>query len=224
MSDAREIILARIRATRRPTAAAVPRDYARTSPLTDEEIVALFRDRVADHGAEVRGVGDIAAAVDDIAAAHGATRLVVPSGLPRQWRPSHVQLVDDTNLTAAELDRVDGVLTGSTLAIAETGTIALTGSRAEGRRALTLIPDLHICVVAERDVVHLLPEGLAVLEGIMRQQNRALTLISGPSATSDIELARVEGVHGPRKLVVLIASQTAKRKQPISVEGDMLEE
>jgi L-lactate dehydrogenase complex protein LldG len=124
------------------------------------------------------------------------------------WRPAGVELVEDHGLSAHELDRIDGALTGCTAAIAETGTIILTGGPPEGRRALTLVPDLHICVVGEAQICELLPEALAVI-GDRGLASRPITFISGPSATSDIELSRVEGVHGPRNLVVLVAKENA---------------
>jgi L-lactate dehydrogenase complex protein LldG len=126
----------------------------------------------------------------------------VPPGLPGEWRPPGLDVVEDHGLTARELDGLDGVLTGCTLAIAETGTLVLAAGPAEGRRALTLVPDLHICVVRASQVVDGVPAAFAELGSLAR---RPLTLVSGPSATSDIELNRVEGVHGPRTLVVLVA-------------------
>jgi L-lactate dehydrogenase complex protein LldG len=116
-------------------------------------------------------------------------------------------LVVDAPLTLEELDGVDGVLTGCTLAIAETGTIVLSAGPAEGRRALTLVPDLHVCVVGEDQVVETVPEAMAPLAKLVRAERRPITFISGPSATSDIELSRVEGVHGPRRLIVLIVNK-----------------
>ena len=112
--------------------------------------------------------------------------------------------MEDDGLSAAALDALDGVVTGCTLAVAQTGTLALTGAPAEGRRALTLVPDLHVCIVAEAQVVAGLPQALAALAPLVRDERRPVVLVSGPSATSDIELQRVEGVHGPRHLVVLV--------------------
>jgi L-lactate dehydrogenase complex protein LldG len=129
-------------------------------------------------------------------------RIGVPPGLPESWRPASA--VEDHGLNAHELDSLDGVLTGCTVAIAETGTLVLAGGVIEGRRALTLVPDLHICVVRTEQVVETVPEAFASLRGLER---RPLTFVSGPSATSDIELQRVEGVHGPRTLVVVIVGE-----------------
>ena len=129
-------------------------------------------------------------------------RLVVPADLPQSWVPSTVTVLrDEPKLSLAELDESSGVLTGCALAIAQTGTIILNGGANQGRRALSLVPDRHVCVVRAEQVVGLVPEAIAVLA---KQATRPITLISGPSATSDIELSRVEGVHGPRTLHVLL--------------------
>lgn len=206
MSDARTDVLERVaRAISdgpRPTA--VPRVYRRAGALGCEERVALFVERVGEYRADVRRLedGEIATTVETI----GATRLAVAPGVPAAWRPAGIELVEDTGLTAAELDRVDGALTGCTAAVAETGTIVLTAQPHEGRRALTLVPDLHVCVVRESQIVELLPEAIKALRG---SEARPVTFVSGPSATSDIELSRVEGVHGPRTLVVLVAKEAA---------------
>jgi L-lactate dehydrogenase complex protein LldG len=177
---------------------------------SENTLVELFCERVRDYRAAAsRARADgIGAAVADAAARHGARRLVVPSGLPAQWRPSRLELVeDDGELTARELEEFDGALTAAGLAIAETGTIVLDGGPDQGRRALTLLPDLHICVVPVTRVVADLPDAVAVLGEVVRSGRRPVTLVSGPSATSDIELRRVEGVHGPRHLEVVIAGE-----------------
>jgi L-lactate dehydrogenase complex protein LldG len=127
----------------------------------------------------------------------------VPPAL--QHRPPGIELVvDEPPISAQGLDRVDGVLTGCALAIAETGTIVLDGGDESGRRALTLVPDLHVCVVDAARIQAAVPDAIAALAPAAAQ-GRPLTLVSGPSATSDIELERVEGVHGPRELVILVA-------------------
>jgi L-lactate dehydrogenase complex protein LldG len=120
------------------------------------------------------------------------------------WAPDGVELVaDDPPLGAGDLDAVDGVLSGCALAIAETGTIVLDGAGASGRRALTLVPDLHLCVVRADQVVPAVPDAVAALEPAAHD-GRPITFVSGPSATADIELNRVQGVHGPRTLDVFV--------------------
>lgn len=208
MSDARTAVLARVRSalSDAPAPEPIPRGYRRAGRRSDADRVELFCERVGDYRASVARVADIAGAVADACAERGATRLVIASGLPDAWRPPGLNLVEDDGLDARSLDGFDGVITGCTVAIAETGTIALSAAPAEGRRAITLVPDLHVCVVLERQIVELVPEALAVLEPLVARERRPVTLISGPSATSDIELSRVEGVHGPRQLVVLVAT------------------
>ncbi len=202
--NAREVILERVAASAGESPA-FTREYRRRGQLAPAERVALFCERAGEYRAEVRRVEDVLGAVEDVCRAQGLRRLAVPAGLPAEWRPAGVELVEDSGLTPRELDALDGVLTGSTLAIAETGTIALTAGPREGRRALTLVPDLHVCVVEESRIVELVPEAMAQLGELVARERRPVTLVSGPSATSDIELIRVEGVHGPRRLVVLVA-------------------
>jgi len=192
MSAAREEILARIRATER-TPEPVVRAYRRSGARSLEERIELFCERISDYRAEVRRTTDVSRDAD-------IGRLVVPPGLPVAWRPPHA--FDDTGLTPRELDRVHGVLTGCSVAIAETGTIVLSGGPTEGRRALSLVPDVHVCVVYESQIVELVAEAIERLD-----PRRPITFISGPSATSDIELSRVEGVHGPRTLIVLVTPE-----------------
>jgi L-lactate dehydrogenase complex protein LldG len=203
----RDEVLGRVRAAigAARTTAPVARGYRTTGALDAEGRVARFCERAAEYRADVRRVAEVGPAVAETCAAQGARRVVVPGGLPAAWRPAGVELVEDAGLSAAELDALDGVVTGCTVAIAETGTIVLTAAAAEGRRALTLVPDLHVCVVEERRIVELVPEALAAIAAAVRDERRPVTMISGPSATSDIELSRVEGVHGPRRLVVLVA-------------------
>jgi L-lactate dehydrogenase complex protein LldG len=195
MSPARDEILGRIAAAGSSPAGAVPRAYRRAGALSADEVVELFCARAGEYRADVRRVDDVAQAVAEL----GVGRLGIPPGLPAAWRPAGVELVEDHGLSPNELDRLDGVLTGATVAIAETGTIVL----AEGRRALTLVPDLHVCVVREEQIVELVSEAFDRLREL-GVTHRPLTFVSGPSATSDIELSRVEGVHGPRTLVVLV--------------------
>jgi L-lactate dehydrogenase complex protein LldG len=198
VTAARDEILGRIRAVDRAPAPALDRTYRRTGSLTRAATLELFAERVADYRADVRVVADVAGAVASVCAG----RVGVPPGLPAAWRPPAAELVEDHGLSARELDALDGVVTGCTVAIAETGTIVLSAGETEGRRALSLVPDLHVCVVRADQIVELVPEALAAVD-----PRRPLTFISGPSATSDIELSRVEGVHGPRTLVVLIVNE-----------------
>ena len=217
MADARETILWRIRrATRdvpeeeRPADVGVERGYREKDEASREEIVERFAERVAEYEATVRRVktDELPGAIEEALTRHGVKRLVVPPYLPEGWIPEGVETLRDaarTQLTKEELDGSDGVLSGCAMGIAQTGTIVLDSGRAQGRRALTLLPDYHLCVVREDQIVGLVPEAFAELEDTVKDEGRAITFISGPSATSDIELNRVEGVHGPRTLEVLIA-------------------
>jgi L-lactate dehydrogenase complex protein LldG len=210
VSDAREEILRRVRAALRDVPSgddpAVPRDYRRSGSADAGERLDLLEDRLRDYRAAVRRIGanEVATAVLESCREQGLNRVAVPPGLPESWRPPEVEVIVDEGLDATELDRIDGVVTGCACAIAQTGTIILDGEGPSGRRALTLVPDHHICVVAAEQVVELVPEGFARVAASVSERRLPLTLISGPSASSDIELTRVEGVHGPRQLVVLL--------------------
>ena len=200
MSEARDEILERVRAALgdgRVTSAG-KQAYRRAGVLDASARLHLFAERVADYRAEVRRV-PAASVGETVAELAGARALGIPTGLRAQWRPPSA--VEDDALALAELDALDGVVTGCTVAIAETGTIVLSGCAEEGRRALTLVPDLHICVVEAEQVVETVPEAF---DRLGSHATRPLTFVSGPSATSDIELRRVEGVHGPRRLVVVL--------------------
>ena len=167
-------------------------------------LVALFAERVADYRAEVRIVAPTRSRRRSRPSLAGrrAPTVVVPAGVPATGSRAGVDAVaDEPPLSSAELDAVDGVLTGCAVAIAETGTIVLDGGEDQGRRALSLVPDHHVCVVRADQIVADVPDAVAALD-----PRRPLTWISGPSATSDIELNRVEGVHGPRHLHVLIVT------------------
>jgi len=201
--------------------AALPRDYRRAHhEAATIDIVALFAERAADYRAVVERVPEagLPAAIARVLA--GLPTFMVPDGVPPQWladlsaggadgasgsdpagQPASGRIVeDDPPLSARDLDTVAGVITGCAAAIAETGTIILDHGPGQGRRALTLVPDFHLVVVRAHQVAADLPDAIARLD-----QTRPHTLISGPSATSDIELIRVEGVHGPRNLHILIA-------------------
>jgi L-lactate dehydrogenase complex protein LldG len=210
MISARDEILAKIRASLRdvprgetPEGVNVVRDYLHESQSSREQILELFIDRLIDYKATVTRVapGELSRAIAAACDRRGVRRLAVPPDLPDGWAPDSVDVVRDRGLSHHELDSVDGVLTACAHAIAQTGTIILDGGQGQGRRALTLLPDYHLCVVKAEQVVGLVPEAVKRLSA---DSKRPMTWISGPSATSDIELNRVEGVHGPRTLEVLL--------------------
>ena len=203
MTAAREEILHRIRTIERASAPPPARAYSRLGTLGVEARVNLFCERVADYRATVVRTNEVMPTITSICSTHAARRFGVPPGLPAAWRPKDIDLIEDDELPVTTLDALDGAITGCTAGVAETGTLVLTAGESEGRRALTLVPDLHICVIYESQIVETIPEAIALLE----RASRPITLISGPSATSDIELSRVEGVHGPRTLVVVVASE-----------------
>jgi L-lactate dehydrogenase complex protein LldG len=212
VSDARADVLARVRDALGPGVAVpdVPRAYRPARPgAVDGDVVALFCERVADYRATVRRVSaaELPAAVAAACAERGARRLVTPPGGPAELEG--VELVaDDPPLSPRELDGFDGVLSGCALAIAETGTIVLDAGPRSGRRAITLVPDYHACVVEAERIVASVPDAVAALAEAAAA-GRPITLVSGPSATSDIELDRVEGVHGPRTLDVFVVRASA---------------
>ncbi|WP_112136789.1 LutC/YkgG family protein [Glycomyces dulcitolivorans] len=193
--SARDEILARMRTALKDASAppAVPREYRRALDL-EVDIVAMLIDRLVDYKANVHHG---AAAIEEALA--GARRVAVPADLPAEWRVGGAEFVEDRGLTTAELDGVDAVLTGCAAAVAVSGTIMLDAGAAQGRRALTLVPDHHVVVVRRDQITGHLAEALPRLDRTAPQ-----TWISGPSATSDIELQRVEGVHGPRRLDVVL--------------------
>jgi L-lactate dehydrogenase complex protein LldG len=202
-NDARDAVLGRIRdaLTDRPDATAIPRDYERALPA-ETDIADLFVERVSDYRATVHKTtaATLAATIASVLAARAARRIADPGGIPDTWLDGVAieRVTDDPPLSLRDLDALDGVVTGCAVAVAETGTIILDGGPGQGRRALSLLPDLHVCVVMSSQVVGTVPEALARLS-----PTRPQTWISGPSATSDIELQRVEGVHGPRLLDVV---------------------
>ncbi|MFC4612834.1 lactate utilization protein C [Streptomyces maoxianensis] len=206
-TGSRDRILARIRAAvaDAPDAPEAARDYLHShAPDDPAAILDLLHENLADYRANVHRAGEaeLPALVTQLLAAHGARSVAVPDGLPAAWLAAAdvVRRTDDGPLSPYELDAVDAVVSGCALAIAETGTIVLDAGPGQGRRALTLVPDLHICVVRAPDqVVASVPQAMPRLD-----PTRPLTWISGPSATSDIELDRVEGVHGPRTLEVVL--------------------
>lgn len=223
--SAREEILARVRGALAGAGPAppVPRDYRRAGTAEVAALVAQLSDRLADYRAGVHFAGGLPDGLSGPASAAGGAgplpsvvarvlagtpTLVAPADLPEDWLSEYAGAVrrDHPPIPVAELDAPGvSVLTGCAVAVAETGTIVLDAAGAQGRRALTLVPDHHVCVVRADQIVATVPEGLARLP----DPARPLTFISGPSATSDIELDRVEGVHGPRRLDVIITAASA---------------
>ena len=206
---ARDDVLARIRNALGPDPQVpqVTRGYRTAGEHSPgaPELLDLLVDRLVDYKAGVTRctATELPAAITEVLArtAPGG-RIVVPPELPGAWTGDRDVLRDDGTTTTDELDTVAGVLTACAVAVAETGTIVLDAGGDQGRRALSLVPDLHLCVVRTDQVVQTVPEAVARLEA-----TRPLTWISGPSATSDIELNRVEGVHGPRTLEILLVDR-----------------
>jgi L-lactate dehydrogenase complex protein LldG len=195
--SSKDVILRRIRTALgpRPAPPEIPRDYQRSRDFPS--VLDLFAERVADYRAIVHVVTDPVTKIRSLLAGRS---IAVPDDVPAEWLVPEVTWLREP-LSVTDLDSSDGVLTGCAVGIAETGTIVLDGGVAQGRRALTLLPDYHLCVVRAAQISGTVPEALAKLDPV-----RPLTFVSGPSATSDIEMDRVEGVHGPRTLEVLIVT------------------
>lgn len=210
-ADARSRVLGRVREAlgARPAAepeyAGIVRRYRETASLDQQALIELFLDRLLHYQVAVRRCDPAALpeALAGIAVARGRTRLLIPAGLPREWLGPPIEPVVDTGLSYADLDGSEGVLTGCSAAIAETGTIVLRHGPAEGRRALTLLPDYHLCVVFADQIVQTVPEAI---RSIGQSRPGLVTTISGPSATADIEMTRIRGVHGPRTLEVVVVT------------------
>ena len=179
----------------------IPRGYDCGSTQSTDETVALFERRLQDYDARVFRIrsNEIAARAAEILQSGHRQRIVVPDGLPTAWRPAGLAWIPDDELSIDVLNAVDGVMTGATLGVAVSGSIVLQHGPAEGRRVLTLLPDYHLCVIQAAQVVETLPEAFARLDSA-----RPVTFFSGPSATADIEMTRIKGVHGPRFLDVLL--------------------
>jgi L-lactate dehydrogenase complex protein LldG len=214
---ARDDVLARIAGAHRSAPPpdlpydGLQRDYRTESDLDDAALAERLVDRLLDYKALVRrcSADELPATIAAALAERRVGSVVVPAGLPDSWLAAlpddlavHVDGdVPDTQVSVTELDRVDGVLSGCSVAVAETGTLVLDGSPGQGRRVISLIPDYHLCVVGSEQVVADVPQAVRRLD-----LTRPTTMISGPSATSDIELNRVEGVHGPRTLEVILVA------------------
>lgn len=200
MTAARDEILTRVRSALGPAthdARAIPRDYRATT----QDGLDSFLERLAHYDARAIQTtpGELDATVRATLKQRGARNLVAPDGVPHGWLTTVNPIKDTPPLDNDALDAADGVVTTCALAIAQTGTIVLDGGPGMGRRALTLLPDYHLCVVRTDQLVGSVPEALARLE-----PTRPLTFVSGPSATVDIEMVRVKGVHGPRTLDVIL--------------------
>jgi len=219
-SAARSVILGRIRdivaanGERTGTAAAeyagIERMYNQAATLPRDACFDLFIDRLKHYQVAVNlcSRGEIAATIAGMTAARGKSRLIVPADIDPAWLSSGAGFVRDDGLGYRDLDISEGVLTGCSLGIATTGTIVLRHGPGEGRRALTLIPDYHLCVVLADQVVETVPEAFRVLAA---SRPALVTTISGPSATADIEMTRIRGVHGPRTLDVIVVDAPIER-------------
>lgn len=210
--SARETILARVRSALAPKIApvagrSVARGYRRSGSLDREARLDLFVDRLTDYDAtilQVESETNLGEAIASLLQSSGENLVVVAAAFPREWLPPGLQLLIDDPATAggiSELERVEAVVTTCEIAVASTGTILLKHVGSQGRRAITLLPDHHICLVRRDQVVELLPEALAVLDPTGAAP---ITTVAGPSATSDIEMTRIRGVHGPRRLSVIL--------------------
>ena len=216
MPDARTAILSAIRRQlshsrqadspdRARANGAIPRGYRQSGSLAPKERTALLVERLLDYDAEVLPVAEtaIASAIAEVLARHGESVLLVPATLPQGWLPEGIEVLRDVELglPLQSLIRAHAVLTPCAVAIAETGTIVLQHGPEQGRRSLSLLPDHHLCVLRRDQIVQTVSEGLALVNSA---NAAAFTTISGPSATADIEMTRIRGVHGPRRLTVLL--------------------
>jgi L-lactate dehydrogenase complex protein LldG len=211
-NSARAEVLRRIRAAKGGVASAeaawagwsaIERRYRREATRSREVILELLEDRLRDYDARVvrAGRAEVAGSAAGMLGERKVRRMVIPAGLTAEWLPPGFDFVVDEGLAAAELNAFDGVMTGATLAIAETGTVVLQNVAGQGRRVVTLVPDYHLCVVRVEDVVETVPEAIDRLQATA---GLATTFVSGPSATADIEMTRIKGVHGPRFLDVIL--------------------
>jgi len=218
MNAAKEEILTRIRLALKdvpedenPDTSSISHSY-RTSTNAPQENLWLFAERVGDYKAEVTKVSadELSTVIKGHLEQHNVKKLVVPEGTSEEWLPEDIELLRDKKdnpLTYSQLDESDGVITGCAMAVAQTGSIVLDSGKGQGRRVLTLLPDYHLCVVFEDQIVGIVPEAFEKLNDKIVADGPPVTFISGPSATSDIELSRVEGVHGPRRLDVIIVAR-----------------
>lgn len=217
MSRAKEKMLQRIKSAlqnvppeEKPDDIFVDRGYLQHGELSKGEIVDLFVELAGEYKATVNRVkvGEIKLRISEACKKQNAKELAVPAGFDKSWLPDNIKAhFDDSGepLSHDQLDKLDGVISTCALAVAQTGTIILDAGPGQGRRVLSLLPDYHLCIVRKDQIVELIPEGFAHFDSAIKEDGRPITFISGPSATSDIELSRVEGVHGPRRLDILVA-------------------
>jgi len=206
----KEEVFARVRAALRgkKSSTPAPETYTRNGSLGAEERLRLLEERLHEYDARVFrcSEGDLSKQIAKVLVSNGKSRMVHPSGLPAQWLDAQISWTSDSEdtteqLSFAQIEAFDGVLTGATVAVAESGSIVLQHGPKEGRRALTLLPDYHLCLIFGNQVVETLPE---CFDRLRPSATRPTTFISGPSATADIEMTRIKGVHGPRYLDVII--------------------
>lgn len=202
--SSRDRVLARIRkanAQASRSESSILRSYDRASTQSVHDTLALFEERLRDYDAGVFPVRrkEIAQKAAELLVAANRRRIAVPAGLPSQWLAEGIEWIPDHDLSFDALNGVDGVMTAATVGVAVSGSIALQHGPAEGRRILTLLPDYHLCIIEAAQIVETLPEAFARLDPA-----RPVTFFSGPSATADIEMTRIKGVHGPRFLDVLL--------------------
>jgi L-lactate dehydrogenase complex protein LldG len=179
------------------------RDYKKAASVDREGLLHQLEDRLRDYDAGVyrtnaAGLRDL---IGQILSERGRHKLAIPEGVPAEWLPAGFEFVQDTRGDIAGIDSCEGVLTSATLAIAETGTIVLQDAPGQGRRAVTLLPDYHLCIVDAATIVQTVPEAMALLQPVAA---KSTTFFSGPSATADIEMTRIKGVHGPRFVDVIL--------------------
>ena len=189
----------------------IEREYRQAPALTQADRITLFTDRLQDYNATVYRTASVPEAIAEALRARVKRGLLIPPAFPPQWLPAGFDFTRDDGLTYDVIDHSEGALTACTAAIALTGTIILSHSAHEGRRALTLIPDYHLCIVRVDQLADTVPEGIRALAGC---RTSPITTISGPSATADIEMIRVKGVHGPRTLDVIILEDVIIWEEP----------
>jgi L-lactate dehydrogenase complex protein LldG len=209
LQSSRERILERIRKANAhpvPDDRSIPRAYDSTSTQNAQQTLTLFEERLRDYDTGVfhaRGE-EIAGKAAEILANANRHRIAIPAALPSEWQAEGIEWLPDDGLSFDALNSIDGVMTAATVGVAVSGSIALQHGPAEGRRILTLLPDYHLCIIEATQIVETLPEAFARLD-----QSRPVTFFSGPSATADIEMTRIKGVHGPRFLDVLLVHPPA---------------